>query len=343
VNVGDAVKSKAALIEWLKQAVTEATVFCAEKGIDLEKIQTAAAQKFQRAKLLKDAENAIRASEESKRRYLALTGQVTKLFKAILPDTLANEFAPVCVLLQVLADQVRSQDPEVDISEALAAVEQLLDESIAAEGYIIRAAAETGTDHLIDLSPIDFDTLQAQFRKSWQHTQADKLQTAISQKLNRMVQLNQTRMDYKEHFEQMIAEYNAGSRNVEEHFAQLLAFAQSLSQEEQRGIAKNLSEEELAVFDLLTKPDLSLSKKEVADVKRVAQELLQALKLEKLVLDWRGKPQSRAAVRSCIDQMLDRLPPTYTTELYEQKCQQAYQHIYDSYFGSGRSVYVSAQ
>ena len=340
VDVGNAVKSKAALIEWLKQAITETTAFCAEKGIDLGKIQTAPAQKFQRAKLLKDAEDAIRVNEETKRRYLTQVNQVTKLFKAILPDTAANEFAPVCVLLQVLAEQVRSQEPEIDITKALAAVETLLDESIAAEGYIIRAAAETGTNHLIDLSQIDFDALQAQFRKGRQNTQADKLQTALGQKLNRMVQLNQSRMDYKEHFEQMIAEYNSGSRNVAEHFAQLVEFARSLNQEEQRGIAENLSEEELAVFDLLTKPDFNLTGKERGEVKKVARDLLEALKLEKLVLDWRAKPQAKAAVKLCIEETLDRLPTIYTSDLYEQKCTQAYQHIYDSYSGNGRSIYA---
>lgn len=338
VNVGDAVKSKAALIEWLKQAITEATAFCAERGIDLEKIQTAPAQKFQRAKLLKDAEDAIRANDETKRRYLALAGQVTKLFKAILPDTAANEFAPVCVLLQVLAEQVRSQEPEVDITKALAAVEKLLDESIAADGYVIRATSQTGTDHLIDLSQIDFEALQTQFKQGHKNTQIDKLRAAISQTLNRMVQLNQTRMNYQEHFERMIEEYNAGSRNQEEFFAQLMAFTRTLTAEQQRGIAENLSEEELAVFDLLTKPDFNLTEKERAEVKKVARELLRALKLEKLVLDWHTKPQAKAAVKLCIEETLDQLPPAYSAAVYEQKCQQTYQHIYDAYAGSSSTV-----
>ena len=56
----------------------------------------------------------------------------------------------------------------------------------------------------------------------------------------------------------MINEYNAGSRNVEKFFDDLVNLAQQLSAEEQRHIAENLSEGELAVFDLLTRagPDL---------------------------------------------------------------------------------------
>ena len=43
------------------------------------------------------------------------------------------------------------------------------------------------------------------------------------------------------------------------------------------GIAEKLSEEELAVFDLLTKPEISLTKKEQNQVKKVARELLETL------------------------------------------------------------------
>jgi len=37
--------------------------------------------------------------------------------------------------------------------------------------------------------------------------------------------------------------------------------------------------------------------------------------------------------------MLDRLPPAYTPNVYEQTCERAYLHVYDSYFGEGKSIY----
>jgi type I restriction enzyme, R subunit len=67
-----------------------------------------------------------------------------------------------------------------------------------------------------------------------------------------------------------------------------------------------LTEEELAVFDLLTKPEIAMTQKDRNQVKKVARELLQTLKHEKLVLDWRAKQQSRAAVRLAIEETLDR-------------------------------------
>ena len=128
---------------------------------------------------------------------------------------------------------------------------------------------------------------------------------------------------------------------MESFFAKLVDFAQGLNAEERRGIAENLSEEELAIFDLLTKPEIKLGNKEQQEVKKVAHDLLETLKKEKLVLDWRKRQQSRAAVRQSIEVILDeRLPLTsYTKELFQSKCDVVYQHIYDSYFGQGLSIY----
>lgn len=108
-------------------------------------------------------------------------------------------------------------------------------------------------------------------------------------------------------------------------------------------MAEQLSEEELAMFDLLTRPDLTLSEKEQEQIKKVVRDLLASLKREKLVLDWRKKQQARAEVRLAVEQALDTgLPTNYTNEMYQRKCEEVFQHIYDSYFGAGQSVYTAA-
>src|SRR5205085_12095861 len=129
----------------------------------------------------------------------------------------------------------------------------------------------------------------------------------------------------------MIDDYNAGSQNIETFFTELKSFAQSLSAEEQRHIREGLTEEELALFDILTKPEPTLTKQEESEVKKVAKELLHTLKHEKLVLDWRLKQQARADVEETIKDFFDKLPATYTAEHFNQKCALAYQHIYSAY------------
>jgi type I restriction enzyme R subunit len=263
---------------------------------------------------------------------------------------MANQYNAQRALFAVLADKIRSLTPDPDISGVMGEVVDLLDESIKPNGYVIRAAAvnvqEPGAplpDHMLDLSKLDIDALQKRFTEGRKRIEAEKLRGALNAKLTRMVRLNRSRMDYLRQFQTMIDDYNAGAADVDTFFANLIGFAQGLNAEDKRAIAENLTEEELAVFDLLTKPAVELTKQELEAVKKVARDLLHALKVEKLALDWRKRQQARAAVRLAIEDTLDRgLPNAYLPEMFRQKCEAVYLHVYDSYYGAGRSAYAMA-
>ncbi|MCX9074481.1 MAG: type I restriction endonuclease subunit R, partial [Candidatus Methanoperedens sp.] len=328
------VNDKSVLVEQLKNVILETTAFCTERGIDISKMQ--AASGFERVRSIDDAIDAILTSDESKAKYLSMASNVVRIYRAILPDPAANEFGPAQVLIANIAETIRSLAPETDISEVMESVENLLDASIATEGYVIRESSDEY--RLVDLSQIDFEALKAQFEKSRKRIEVEKLRGAINRKLVQMVRLNKSRVNYLEKFQRLIDDYNSGSCNVETFFANLVEFAQGLNEEEKRGISENLTEEELAIFDLLIKPEMTLSEQQ--EVKKVARDLLATLKREKLVLDWRKRQQSRAAVRLSIEEILDRLPRSYIAELYQHKCDMVYQHVYDSYFGQGQSIYA---
>jgi type I restriction enzyme, R subunit len=325
------VREKAELVEMLRQAVEEATDFCRGLGILLDRVLQA--KGLVTIKLLDDAVEAILVNDETKRRYTGLAERAARLFRAVKPDPAVNEFQPVCTLLTVIAEKIRSLAGPVDISGVMAEVEALLDRSIDAKGYAIQGQAP------VDLSRIDFAALRRRFEEGRKRIEIERLRNSIAAKLHEMIQFNRSRMDYLEKFRQMLDEYNAGSVNAEEHFGTLVKFAGTLNEEERRGIAEGLSQEELAIYDLLRKTDITLTAKEKQQVKKVAQELLVRLKEEKLVLDWRKKQQARAAVRQLIEEMLDRLPSAFTPAVYEQACERAYLHVYDSYYGENQSIY----
>jgi type I restriction enzyme R subunit len=331
------VMPKSELLEALRAELEQSAAFCLAHGVSIEGLIGVKA--FEYVKLRDDAVDLLLVTPDTKSEFLQRADQIDRLFKAILPDPQANEFGPYRAVFVNIAERIRSLTPVADISEVMDAVESLLDESVAAKAYVIAAAESEDGGHVIDLSQIDFEALAKKFDTGRRRIEAERLKGSVAAKLVSLVRANPTRLDYMERFQALIDEYNAGSLNVEQFFQQLLAFARSLSQEEQRGIAENLSEEELAVFDLLTKPDMRLSEKDSAEVRRVAQELLKTLKRERLVLDWRKRQQTRASVRLCIEQTLDKLPGVYTRELFGQKCDVVYHHVFDSYFGEGRSVY----
>lgn len=334
------VRPKADLVKLARQAVEDALAFCTERGIDTGAIR--AAQGFARVALLHDALDALVSSDATKAHFLRLAGDAERLCRAILPDRAANALTPGLSLLRVLAGKIRSLSPEVDVSDVLQEIEDVLDRSVSA-GYVIREQPGAfGESRRIDLSTIDLDALRRRFQQGHRHIEAERLRALVGERLGRLVRLNRSRLDYLQRYEQMIKEYNDGAVNVDEFFQMLLAFNAALTDEERRAIGESLSEEELAVFDLLTKPEVDLSKEDVRQVKRVAHDLLETLKRERLVLDWRKRQQTRAAVRLAIEESLDKLREAYTTDLYRAKCNLAYQHIYDSYFGQGRGIYAEA-
>jgi type I restriction enzyme R subunit len=146
-----------------------------------------------------------------------------------------------------------------------------------------------------------------------------------------MVQANPTRVDYLAKFEELIEAYNNGSRNIDDLFRELLALTRTLTDEQQRHVREQLTEEELTVFDLLTRPGPDLTSEEREEVKKVARHLLQSVRAA-LVLNWRQKAQARARVKLVIEDTLDEgLPRAYSPELYTAKCSRLFQHVYERY------------
>ncbi len=303
------VKVKSFLVDRLREKLTETENFLKQRGVDLSSLLSA--KDFDYIAQRDEAVEAILYSEDSRKAYMGLANWVKRIYRAILPDPAANEFGPKRAVIINIAEAIKSLDPEVDISAVMEQVEGLLDESIAAEGYIIRDPSETGYGS-VDISQIDFETLKKQFDKGKKRTEIEKLKAALAQKLKLLLSLNRSRMDYLERFQRLIDEYNSGARNIEESFAELIKFAQDLKEEERRHVREEISEEELAVFDLLFRPPPELTDKERRQVKGVASQLLEKLKQEKLVLDWRKKEMTRAAVRQTIEIVLDELPEVYS-------------------------------
>ena len=331
------IADKSKLVERLREAIADISEFCRGLGIDLEAAQTDDA--LQNINQIQMAMDAILENDETKRNYLQHATNVTKLYKAILPDPDAHAFTRICQLINVIAQKIKNLTPSADISGVMTGVEDLLDLSIAPEGYLI--PPDSYDNEPIDLSQIDFDQLSERFNTEHKRVEAERLRGAINGKLAAMIRLNRSRMDYQQKFEQMIAEYNAGTIGVDDFFEGLFNFAGELHQEDQRADAEEFSEEELAVFDILTQREPHLTTSQRDEVKDAVRKLLGTLKQEKLVLDWRKRTQSTAEVRSAIDIVLDEgLPECYTKALFNQKSGAVYQHIYESYYGAGKSIYT---
>jgi type I restriction enzyme R subunit len=333
------VRDKKALAEELRRAIADATEFCAAHAVNLDEIEGTPAVNFQRAQSVDAAKERLLAPQPLRRDFLAKAGLVDALYRAVKPDPVAVEFAMRCATLRAIAEAIRTETDPPDISHVMRGIQTLLDDSVGAEPFKMRLQDPA---YVIDLSKIDFGKLQKRFEKKRPtNTDLERLRAAVRVQLERMVRLNPTRADYLEKFQALIDSYNNGSRNIEEIFRDLVALSQVLSDEQTRHVREHLAEEELTVFDILTRPGPNLTTEEREEVKKVARNLLARVH-ELLVLDWRQRAGARAKVRLEIEDVLDEgLPRAYTKDLYRSKCDALFEHVYESYMGEGRSVYVA--
>ena len=331
------VLDKDRLVQALEMAIGTAEEFL--KGLDVDLGSIVAAEVFQAIQQVDEAVEAVLVDDDTKKQYLNLASDVNRLFKAILPDNKANQFVGKRSAIREIERRIKSKSEPVDINEFMKDVETLLDSSVAIDGYLI-GTGEDADDHIKDLSQIDFDALKSRFEKGKKNSELERLKAAIDRSLSKMVEENKSRTDFKERFEKLIADYNAGSLNVDILFNELVDFTQDLNEEAERHIRENLSEEELAIFDILTRPDMELSQKETDDIKQVCRDLLNTLRAEKLVLDWKKRQNTVADVEVTIGTVLDAgLPEKFEKEVYDAKCQLIFTHVYDCYMGEGKTIY----
>jgi type I restriction enzyme R subunit len=331
------VKDKRQLVLALRAEIEAVTTFCARHGVNLAAIEALPLGSLERLAAMEDAINVLIAPDSLRLDFFGHERLVGALYGAVKPDPSALEFtervAGICALAAAIRAKLNPNPP--DISTIMGQISGLLDESIT--GHAIREDGPSA----IDLSKINFEALAQRFKESThKNTDLEALKAAIRARLETLVRLNHSRTDFAEKFEALIESYNAGSRNIEQLFEELLKLSKSLDDEQQRHVRENLSEEELVIFDILTRPAPELSPDERAEVKKVARDLLARLK-QLLVLNWRQKAAARSSLRLAIEDTLDSgLPRAYPPDLYRQKCSALFEHVYESYPERNEGVYA---
>jgi type I restriction enzyme, R subunit len=152
----------------------------------------------------------------------------------------------------------------------------------------------------------------------------------IEEKIKEMASRNKKRLKFLERLDALLSEYNKGGHDVEELVNQLIELAKELSEEENRAVKENLTEEELAVFDLLVKDNLNPN--EVDEIKKLAKEMIEKLKAEKLTPHWREFEPTRSGVKTTITDYVYKLPdPTYTEDECKSLVSPLYNFVYEQY------------
>lgn len=328
---------KAVLVTEMTQVMGDFRGWLAEQKISLTAIHHAPVTNLEKQTLLQDAALIV-MKPGLREEFTARLRQMNRIFKSLLPSIEAAPFMLDRVLINVIYQVMKhGMGEQVDDDDVLDVIRQQVDELL--DEAIKTVHIGNNLPEPVNIGAINFDKLAEMVKRTQKPTlsDAERLRNIIEKKLVTLIERNHTRQDLQEKFKEIVEQYNLGAYQAEEFFNQLKLFIDELNEEEQRGVREGLSEEELAIFDLLCQ-DVALSTKERDAVKLIAHELLIKLR-DVLVIDWRKKQRAKAQVQRMIQDVLDQLPETYNDALWPVACDKVYQHIFDAYRGEGVSVY----
>jgi type I restriction enzyme R subunit len=194
-----------------------------------------------------------------------------------------------------------------------------------------------------DLSSIDLEKLHDEFAKKVKrkNTALQDIRELVEQKLAQMLLRNPQRMDYYKKCQEIVADYNREKdrATIEDTFAKLVDLVKTLDAEQRRAAEEGLSEDELALFDLLQKE--AMTKVDRERVKLASKGLLESLRTLVEPLDrWTEKEQTQAEVVVFIlDKLSETLPtPPFTMEEKEAAAKQVYRHVFERFLSGQFAV-----
>jgi len=323
----DPLKPETDLLAELDEAIGLVRGFLTERGINLDDLYER--DGFDRNAALVAAKEAINADDEGRKRFEIMARAVFAKFKACLTleDVLSRRTAHAAI--NYVYKSLEEDRDQADISKIMQELHK-----VVADAVQPRALSRDEPTKLYNIAAIDFERLRQEFERSPnRNTQARALRDAIEARLARMIAKNPLRINFQQHYEELVAEYNAEKDRVtiEETFERLLKLVAELDEEEKRAAEENLPEDALPIFDLLRKDTLTPA--DIKKIKAVAVDLYARLqKIEQDIANWRATEGNRDRVHQMIYDTLytdeTGLPGSYDAEEINVATDRVYQFVY---------------
>ena len=296
---------------------------------DFELSDLIKADGFAKNKALVDAKEAANINDEGRKEFEITARAVFRKYKACLTFKDVQSYRAEHDAISFIYKSLQDDRDKADISKIMQELNAIVSESITIN------IEDQDNDKIFDISKIDFERLRKEFEKSpAKNTTVQSLKEAIDKRLAQMMAANPLRTDFQDHFDKIVKSYNQEKDKnlIEATFEALMHLVKELDEESKRGVAEGLNEEQLAIYDLLLKPELS--KAETKEIKKVAAELLETLKTRlATVQDIFEKEATRDAFRQTIHDYLwsDKtgLPEEhYNDEDIEKKTDEVFSFFY---------------
>ena len=327
-NGGDPTVDKEQLIARIAELIAQTDVFLENLGFSLSEL--VAAKDFAKQARIKTGADAVCGSMEDKKEFQTYASELVRVMKYLQRDDLTENQLQYRDAIVAIYKELQMKRKHADNTDLMVEINQIISENLTLEP----SSGEEDSKQF-DISKIDFDLLRREFAKAAHKRLIIKdLADLVEERIKQMLARNPGRMDYYDRYQAIIKEYNDEKDRaaIAKAFEDLMNLSQDLTQEEKRYVREGFSsDEELSMFDLLFKENLS--KQEIAMIKKVSVDLLAKVKAKIAELDhWADKPETKAIVDNLIrDTLWAELPESYDEISITSYRKEIYEYIYLRY------------
>jgi type I restriction enzyme, R subunit len=302
--------------------------FLAKHDFSLQEL--IAASGFTKLELLLDAANILYQNLEIKKEFSTYANEVKKISKYMDRQDLDEDTQKRKDAIIAILDALQKKRKHVDTTDLEVKIQDIIKDYVQMETVVEEPGARQ-----FDISQINFELLQREF-SGVRHKNLlfRDIKEAVEKQLQLLIKSNPARVDFYDRYQKIIEEYNKTQDRavIEKIFQELMDFVGTLQEEEIRYVREGFkSDEELSLYDLLFKEDLSM--KDIQAIKKVASDLLSTIKAKIAEMDhWADKPETQAAINTTIKNMLyAEMPACYESETLNGYQQKIYEYIYNRY------------
>jgi len=231
---------------------------------------------FARNKLLVDAKEAINVNDETRKKFEISARNVFRKYKSCLTFDGVKPLRTESEAIYFIYKTLEKDREKADISEIMQELNAIVSAAVNT------TADPDSDDKVFDISKINFDLLRKEFEeRDTKNSDVQDMRSALDKRLQKMLQMNPLRGEFQEKYDEIVRDYNKekDKNTIEATFEALMRMSAEMTEEEHRHVKEGLdSEEQLAVYDMLLKPDIT--KSDIKKIKRVAMELLKELEIQ---------------------------------------------------------------
>lgn len=322
----DVVIDKDELINHIRELTEQIVSFMNERGFDLETLLAACG--FGKLDAIKDAADAMSATDEVKKRFGIMCRMLFKLYRFVTRTEVGEDLACRRDAVRAVYNQINQRRATADTTELMRQVRDIVSEHVEI-GKTTEQAKE-GTR--FDISGIDFDRLGQEFARAKQkHLIISDLRSVIEERLELALADNPLRIDFYKRYEEIISAYNKEQDKalIEKTFNDLMKLSEDLDEKQREWVREGFqNQQQMTVFEMLFKDTLTPS--EIRKVKSVCIEMVEAIekRLSEMV-HWTEKEETCSQVWTIVRDEAYKLPESsYPDDVLSGCIKQIYDYFY---------------